>query len=136
MTGPFVVDASVSLAWCFDDEASDESEALLDRLGASGGLVPVIWEYETANVLAIAERRARITEAEASRRSRLLYGLPIHIVRDLDPGALLHAARRHDLTAYDAAYLVLAEREGVPLATRDRALASAAEAAGVEILPA
>lgn len=135
MTSAFVVDASVSLSWCFEDEASDASDALLHRLGAGGGIVPVIWEYEVTNVLAIAERRGRITEAEAARRSALLRALPIHVVRDLDPGALLDTARRHALSAYDAAYLLVAEREGLPLATRDAALAAAATAAGVATLP-
>ncbi|MGR0221064.1 type II toxin-antitoxin system VapC family toxin [Agromyces sp. ZXT2-6] len=106
------------------------------RLGEGGGIVPVTWEYEVANVLALAERRGRLTEAESARRSTLLRALPIHVVRDLDPGALLDTARRHVLSAYDAAYLLVAEREGLPLATRDSALSSAANAAGIATLPA
>lgn len=136
MTNAFVVDASVTLSWCFDDEASAESDALLHRLGDAGGVVPVIWEYEITNVLALAERRGRLTEADATRRLALLRSLPIHVTRDIDPTALLGTARRHSLSAYDAAYLFVAEREGLPLATRDRALAAAAESAGVATLPA
>jgi predicted nucleic acid-binding protein len=136
VTSAFVVDASVSLSWCFDDEASADSDALLHRLGEGGGIVPVSWEYEVANVLALAQRRGRITEAESARRSTLLRALPIHVVRDLDPAALLDTARRHSLSAYDAAYLLVAEREGLPLATRDSALARAANAAGITTLRA
>lgn len=135
MTSAFVVDSSVTLSWCFDDEASAESDALLYRLGEGGAIVPVIWEYEITNVLAVAERRGRITEADVARRATLLRSLPIHVVRDVDPAALLDTARRHELSAYDAAYLLVAEREGLPLATRDAALAAAAAAAGVSTLP-
>ncbi|UIP59386.1 type II toxin-antitoxin system VapC family toxin [Agromyces marinus] len=136
MTGAFVLDASVALSWCFEDEARPESDALLHRVGGSGAIVPVIWEFEVANVLAVAERRGRLSEAEVTRRAALLRSLPIHIVRDLDTGSLLQTARAHALSAYDAAYLVVAEREGVPLATRDATLEAAARAAGVVTLPA
>ncbi|GAA1056076.1 twitching motility protein PilT [Agromyces luteolus] len=136
MTSAFVLDASVALSWCFEDEARPESDALLHRLADGGAIVPVIWEYEVANVLAVAERRGRLSEAEVARRSTLLRSLPIHVVRDLDPTSLLQTARQHVLSAYDAAYLIVAEREGLPLATRDAALASAAAAAGVATLPA
>lgn len=130
---PFVVDASVTMAWCFEDEATPETERLLDRLATDSALVPPIWEYEVANVLLVAERRRRITESTAERFLRLLRQLPIEV----DPGLggmphVVALGRLHGLSAYDAAYLLLAEEQGLPLATRDAKLRAAARAAGVQ----
>jgi predicted nucleic acid-binding protein len=134
---PFVVDASVTLAWCFEDEASPETEAILDLLADDTAVVPALWELEVSNVLLLAERRGRLTEAQSTRFVALLAKLPILVdAGSVDMNAVLATGRRHRLTAYDAAYLVLAEREGLPLATSDAALHSAASAAGVATLSA
>lgn len=132
---PFVIDASTTMAWCFEDEASAETDAILDRLGQDHALVPPLWEYEVANVLLVAERRTRITEFQSTRFVALLGQLPIH-VSPLPPSAVALTAigRRHQLSAYDSAYLELASHEGVALASQDNKLRRAAEASGIPLL--
>ena len=131
---PIVIDASVTMAWCFDDEATPMTDGVLDRLRDQEAFVPALWQLEVANVLLIAERRGRITEAQATRFLDLLMQLPIRIDQSLtNVAALLAAGRRHRLTAHDAAYLLLAERIGAPLATLDSNLIAAALTAGVEL---
>ena len=133
----FVVDNSVVMAWCFEDEASTYTEGVLDQLRGTQALVPVIWPLEAANVLLIAERRDRLTEAQAAHFAQLLQGLPI-LVEEADVartlGPILAVGRAHRLTAYDAAYLELAARQGLPLATQDSRLRKAAGNAGVALL--
>lgn len=135
---PFVLDCSIAIAWCIEDEATPSSDDLLDRLRLTGAVVPVIWTLETMNVLVQAERRGRITQAAVEARLSLLEQLPITI--DSQPWqrggpAVLGLARLHGLSAYDAAYLELAMRQGMPLATADKALIRACGAAGVAVLP-
>ena len=133
---PFVVDASVTLAWCFEDEATPQTEAILDRLSDDAAVVPSLWELEVSNVLLAGERRGRLTESQSARFVALLAQLPILVyTASVDMGAVLAAGRHNALTAYDAAYLVLAEREGVPLATLDARLRAAAHAVGVAVIP-
>lgn len=132
---PFVLDASMTLTWCFEDEATSQTDAVLDRLAEDSAVAPSLWEREVVNVLLLAERHGRITESQTARFVALLSQLPIHInPADPDMGAVLAAGRHHGLTAYDAAYLVLAEREGIPLATVDGKLRMAAQAAGVPLV--
>lgn len=132
---PFVLDASVALAWCFEDETTPIADALLERLAEDPAITPSLWELEVVNVLLIAERRGRITESQAARFLALLTQLPIHMdPAGADMGTVLSVGRHHELTAYDAAYLALAEREGIPLATLDAKLRAAARAAGVSVL--
>jgi predicted nucleic acid-binding protein len=128
----FVIDTSITMAWCFEDEATAATDAVLDRLRDEDVAVPAIWPLEVANVLLVAERRRRLTEAQASRFLELIDQLPIEV--DDAPSDLVGvvaAGRRHELSAYDASYLVLAERLGAPLATLDRRLGEAADRAGV-----
>lgn len=133
---PFVVDASVTLAWCFEDEANPQTEALLDRLSDDTAVVPSLWELEVSNVLLLGERRGRLSESQTARFVALLGQLPILVDSgSVDMEAVLAVGRHHALTAYDAAYLVLAEREGVPLATLDNKLRNAARAVGVKLIP-
>lgn len=131
-----VIDVSLTMAWGFEDEATAAADDVLDRVASEGALVPPLWAYEVANVLAVAERRGRVSIAQSGRFTTLLSQLPIVVAEPLDPGALATAARTHGLSAYDAAYLALALREGVPLATLDDRLAGVARKAGVEVLPA
>ena len=99
-------------------------------------LVPALRELEVSNVLLLGERRSRLTESQSARFVALLGQLPIHVdSASVDVGAVLATGHRHTLTAYDAAYLVLAEREGVPLATLDAKLRNAAQAVGVTVIP-
>jgi len=134
-----VLDASITLCWCFEEEATTATDQLLERLQADSAAVPMFWHLEVANVLALAERHRRITQADTAEFIDLLETLMI----DLDPetpgrafGRVLDLARGQRLTAYDAAYLELAMRLGIPLATKDRALSDAASRLGVAVLGA
>lgn len=134
----FVLDASATLAWCFGDEASAESMALLDRLEAGDvAFVPAIWGLEIANILATAERKQRLTSARSTEFIALLAGIGLRY-DDAPPERALHdilsLARQESLSSYDAAYLDLAMRMGLPLATRDQALADAAKRQGVAVI--
>jgi predicted nucleic acid-binding protein len=131
-----VIDASIALAWCFDDEASDETDAVAQQVIANGGLVPSLFHLELANVLLQAERRGRISPSEIAQRLDLIAQMPI----ETDPQTVgrawsetLSLARAHKLTSYDAAYLELAARRGAALATKDKALAAAARQLGVPV---
>ena len=138
MTG-FVLDASVTLAWCFDDESTPAAWALLDRLRTTPGHVPALWELEIGNILLGAERRRRITQARAAMFLGILGELDIRVDPD-HPGRafrdVLPIARAQRLTTYDATYLELAMRLGLPLATKDSTLLRAANAVRVKTLAA
>ena len=129
------MDASVALAWCFEDEATEATDALLDRLHRDHAVVPSVWPLEVANVMLVAGRRGRLSEAQTSRFLALLSQLPIEIDDSAaEMSGLVAAGRTHGLSSYDASYLVLAERLGAPLATLDQRLAAAATDAGVPLL--
>jgi predicted nucleic acid-binding protein len=130
----FVLDCSVTMAWYFKDEAQAYADAVRTALGGAGAVVPALWPLEVANILALGERRKRSTEAEAGVWLRYLRRLPIQVDGETPARAwsdILHVARLHGLSAYDAAYLELAIRRGLPLATLDDRLKAAAKAAGV-----
>ena len=136
MTG-LVIDASSVLSWCFEDEGGPEADALIERVAAEGTAVPAVWPLEVANGLVMGERRARIKPAESVAFVAMLEGLPIVVDRATGARALhetMSLAREHRLSAYDAAYLELAMRLGLPLATGDRSLGAAAERTGVVLL--
>jgi predicted nucleic acid-binding protein len=134
----FVLDCSIAVAWCFEDEATPQSDALLDRLRDAGAAVPALWSLEVGNALLQAERRGRIPTARVAAFVDLLAGLPIETESDTPTRALrevLALARAESLTIYDASYLELAARRALPLATRDQALERAAKRLGVPLLP-
>jgi predicted nucleic acid-binding protein len=131
-----VVDCSVTMAWCFPSETTAFTEAALDALAIQSAVVPALWALEVANVLATSLRRKVLSAAKVERFRALLARLPIHLEamdRDLALGPVLHLARKHQLTSYDAAYLEVARRGLLPLATLDKALRAAAKAEGVEL---
>jgi len=131
-----VLDASFALAWCFDDESSDVADRVLDTVMTAGGVVPASWPLEIANALRTAERRGRLTVADHARLRELLVALPISVEPVDLVGALgdvSEIARTADLSVYDAAYLALAARRALPLATTDARLARACAAIGVEV---
>jgi predicted nucleic acid-binding protein len=131
---PFVVDASMTLSWCFGDEATPHSRAVLSALQTTYAVVPALWPFEIANGLAIAERRKRISRAQIAEFLETLRRLPIQMEwRESvwQCQAILQLAREHGLTAYDAAYLDLARRERLSLATLDHALQEIGIALGV-----
>jgi predicted nucleic acid-binding protein len=130
----------LAVAWCFEDETTAYTEMVFNRLtGGAEAIVPPLWPYEVANSLAAAERHKRTTSAKVARFLDRLARLPISLEptdrsqmgRAFDQ--VLSLARQYRLSVYDAAYLELAERLGVPLASLDRNLKKAAEAAGVEL---
>jgi predicted nucleic acid-binding protein len=132
-----VIDASVAVSWCFEDEASPQGDLILEQVRRHGARVPSLWHLEVANVLRQAERRGRITEAETTVRLELLATLPIIV----DSATVLRAwnqtlalARAHVLTPYDAAYVELAARLGLPVASKDHDLIRAATQLGVQVL--
>lgn len=133
---PFVVDASVSVAWAFADEASPDAAAPLAALAHGTALVPALWWFEIRNALIVNERRGRLTEAKIAEFLRNLSRLEILERGAPNESEVLRLARTHRLTVYDAAYLELAQREGLPLATLDAALTHAAKAEGVPLLGA
>jgi len=134
-----VIDASVVLAWCFKDERTEATDRLLERVQTDAAAVPMLWHLEIANVLALAERGRRITSAESAELIALLETLEIVVDGETPSRAftrILDLAREERLTAYDAAYLELAMRLGVPLASKDCDLCDAAERLGVSVLRA
>jgi len=128
-----VVDCSAFLPLCFEDEASEISEAMLERVVKAGAMVPAIWWYEIRNVLVVNERRGRIEASQSEEFLSLLGRLPLSIVMEEQPGLVLRFARAYSLSAYDAAYLALAREHALPLATLDQRLADAAARAEVAV---
>ena len=137
MAGSFVIDNSVVISWCFKDQSSRYADTILDRLVESTAVVPPIWPLEVVNVLLVAERRNRLSEADSIRFITLLSQLPIS-VEQVQPESLmveiLALAREHKLSSYDASYLNLAMNKGVPIATLDKGLRFAAKKAQVPII--
>jgi predicted nucleic acid-binding protein len=139
MSVEFVLDSSVTLAWFFQDEVADATDALLDALNRDGrAMVAAHWALEVSNTLLTAERRKRCTVADSVHFLDILGSLPI----DTDPetaaqagGATLALARSQGLALYDGAYLELAMRRQLPLATLDQELRRAARKVGVACLP-
>jgi len=131
---PFVIDASAAGCWALKDEEDPAATAALLRLDRDEGLVPVIWWFELRNTLLVAERRGRISGADSGAFLFQLSQLPINVDRQPQESELLLLARRHRLTAYDAAYLELARRTALSLATLDAALARAARAEHVPLV--
>lgn len=132
----WVVDCSFALAWGLPDVSSSRADDVLDRLTAQDAFwVPALWWYEIADALMMAERRRRITEADRLALTQLYEQLPIrtdahltgHTVRQIQSLAIAH-----HLSAYDASYLELALRKRLSLATLDKPLIKAANAAGLE----
>lgn len=126
---PLIVDASVALTWCFDDEMRPETDAVGRRILEEGAIVPTLFHLEVANILLAGERRKRITREEVGRRLERIGKMPFKvddetIARSWD--TTLALARAETLTVYDAAYLELALRTRSQLASLDRNLVAAA----------
>jgi predicted nucleic acid-binding protein len=130
----FVLDGSVALAWYFADEADAYADSIVARFPNAEAFVPTIWSLEIANALLIGERRKRSTVAQATAWVGFLSSLPITVDHETSTRAwtdIINVARVQSLTAYDAAYLELALRRQIPLATLDDRLKAAAKAAGL-----
>lgn len=139
MSDLFVIDNSVVMSWCFKDEENQYADSVLDKLSKATGLVPAIWPLEVINVLLVAERRKRLSEADSVRFITLLSQLPIVVEYERPEQTmtdLLSLARVNNLSSYDATYMDLAMRKGVPMATLDKNLIKAAKAVNIKILQA
>ena len=137
MSDDFVVDNSVVMTWCFKVENSHYSDFILNKLESVTAIVPSIWPLEVTNVLLVAERRKRISDADSTRFLALLSELPISVDQE-SPERMIKEifalARKHNLSSYDASYLDLAMRKGLPIATLDKSLLAAAKRSEVSTL--
>jgi predicted nucleic acid-binding protein len=136
---PFVLDASVTMAWCFADQGTAftaQLQALL-RKRQTYALTPELWPFEIANTLSMAERRGRISRQATATFLEELRTLPIQVERREAfwiCQEIVWLTRSFRVSAYDAAYLNLAKRDRIPLATLDEELQAAAKAAGVPLV--
>lgn len=130
----FVLDASVASSWAFDDEDHPRAAAALRRTRQDTACVPSLWWFEVRNTLIVNERRGRLTDAITTAFLESLKELVLFTDRSPGELAVLELARRHRLTVYDAAYLELAVRRGLPLVTLDNSLARASRAEGVSAI--
>lgn len=134
-----VIDASLTMTWYFDDESTAATDDVLDRVSAAGAMVPGLWHLEVANAFQMAVRRQRIDAVYRDASLAELALMPITTDADTNSYAwttTLRLAERFSLTMYDAAYLELAQRRSLPLATLDKALRAAAPALSIALLGA
>jgi len=137
MENGFIVDNSVVMSWCFKEQANPYADSILERFKEAVAYVPPVWPLEVVNVLLAAERKKCISEADSVHFISLLSQLPIFVEYESPEKSmkdLLGLARIHNLSSYDASYLDLAMRKGLPLATLDKNLRKAAESTNVLIL--
>jgi predicted nucleic acid-binding protein len=137
VSAAFVVDCSIAMAWLFHDEATPKTAALLNRLATETALVPAWWFIEITNVLAMAERKGRITATQSEAFIADLGKLGIERDDEAPDRAFTHLltlCRTHRLTSYDAVYLDLAVRRNLPLASLDDDLRKTANKVGVRLL--
>lgn len=139
MTGSFVVDASVAVAWVHPAQATPETAAMLDAIAEGTTIdVPALWSLEVANALAVLARRRKLTEEERQVALGWLRGLPVRVDHEMASLAftrLSELASAHQLSVYDAAYLELAQRRTLVLGCKDGPLQEAATRAGVRLWP-
>lgn len=129
-----VIDASVSASWCFADEITDYTEGILTVVSGTGNaIVPRLWAYELRNSVLMGLRRSRISKSAAQAFLKSLSVLRITLTDPASYDDVFALSERYDLTVYDAAYLDLALREAVPLASLDRKQVAAAAQCGVAI---
>ena len=130
MANDFVVDNSIVMAWFFDDEATTFTDSVQDLLVYNTAFVPSIWSLEVVNVLIVAERKKRISTADSTHFLALVSQLPIK-VEQTEPAIAFHnilfLARKYQISSYDASYIELAIRKGLPVASLDKAIVGAAK---------
>ena len=132
----FVLDCSVAMAWCFADEINDYADAVHEQLETESALAPSLWALEVTNVLLVAERRGRITRTASAEFRDLIGNLPIELVDiSLAQAAtgIFSLGASNEISAYDAAYLFVAIHRGLPIATLDERLLTAAKACDVAL---
>ncbi|WP_428489193.1 type II toxin-antitoxin system VapC family toxin [Rhodopila sp.] len=130
----FVLDASVAAVWGLEDEDDTIADLAWARMGSGGAVTPAIWWFEVRNVLLINERRGRISERDGAIFLRALERMNVEVDHAPAGDSVLSLARRHRLTVYDSAYLELALRRDLPLATLDKQLAAAAKREAVHLI--
>ena len=130
----FVLDASITACWAFEDEEHPDANLALERMRAEEAVVPCLWWFEVRNILVVNERRRRITESDTAAFLLNLSRLRLRVDRLPEENTVFRLARMHRLSVYDATYLELAQREALPLATLDTDLRTAATSEGVAIL--
>ena len=133
----FVLDCSVTMGWCFEDEASKYTDLVLNCFESSKALVPTLWTLEVTNVLVMAERKKRISSLQSNAFLDVINSLPIEVDSSTPSRAffsLTAIARKTNLTIYDSAYLEIALRNKIPIATFDKALRKAATHLKIELL--
>jgi predicted nucleic acid-binding protein len=129
-----VIDSSLAAAWCFPDERTDYTNGILKAISAPlEAVAPRLWAYEVRNAVLMGLRRKRITHADALEFLESIKALPIRLADPVSYDDVFRLADRHGLSVYDAAYLDLAIREGLPLASLDNALCKAAPNSGVAL---
>jgi predicted nucleic acid-binding protein len=136
MENHFVVDNSVVMSWCFKDQANVYADSVLEKLADAVAYVPLVWPLEVVNVLLAAERKKYVSQADSAHFISLLSELPIFVENESPEKKmkeLLALARAHGLSSYDASYLDLAMKKGLPLATLDEKLRKAAANTSVPI---
>ena len=125
MSTDFVIDNSIVMAWCFDDESNEFTDSIQARLLNHTAFVPAIWPLEVANMLLVAERKKRLKKNDSNRFIALISALPI-IVESTSPFQIFYntlpLARKYQLSSYDASYLELAIHKKLPIATLDKAI--------------
>lgn len=133
----FVLDCSITMSWFFHDEINEYSELVMDKLQTGGAIVPQIWTYEVINTLIVGERKKRIQNSQSFWILERLQQLPICVDNgkpDKIMPEILVLSSKYNLSAYDAAYLELAVRLSLPVATRDRVLAKSVIDSGLKLL--
>jgi predicted nucleic acid-binding protein len=139
VSATFVLDCSVAISWAFPEECTPACVAVLERLETERAMVPALWFLEITNVLALSERKKRLGSAKSQEFITMLRRFQITVDEEAERRAfehLLPLCRTHRLTSYDAAYLDLALRRSLPIATFDTDLKKAARATGVQLLGA
>jgi predicted nucleic acid-binding protein len=132
----FVLDCSISASWFLLDETNAAAQAVLERLTDEEAVVPALWTVEMVNVLLVAERRGRIPPSDAARALEVISHLPL-VVEQADLATMKSCstiAKEYSLSSYDASYLEIAMRLGLPLATLDRELIAAARNSAIHLL--
>ena len=133
----FVLDSSVTMAWCFEDESTAYTKRILNLIAEGGATVPAIWPLEIANAVLVGVRAKRLAPLDGNRFLQMIRALPIRtdvVAATVVFEATFNLAKDQDLSSYDASYLELAIRENCPLATLDAKLRKAASRLGVGLL--
>jgi predicted nucleic acid-binding protein len=133
----FVLDTSVTMAWCFEAQSDEYCKRVLRSLDEYQAVAPQLWILEVVNILIVAERRNRLRSEQSLEFLESLWRLPIDVESNIGKMTFAHeiirVSRANGLTSYDGAYLELAGRRSLPLATRDQALRRAAIRSGVPL---